>query len=313
MKGGKMAVFEKTAPTAATRLEEATVDLGHYRIRAVEVHATCLRLPGHMGLTADGRVLVSEFAAGCIRDVTEGGDYRDPTRDRWAWNLANPGGIHPTPDGHVYVADSGSGGIYDISEPGAVTEAQLVFDGVPHPYSLLEFGDSLYVSYSNNAMAGVTKVTPGGSFSLDRRTYVQDFPVVRTMEPYRAQAGCGGSWATVLKDGRFMFGHAALGAIFDVTEGGTYDELRERRYAWGLTLPLGMTVDPLDANLYVAERSTGIIKRIPHAGGYSRFAEPLLAGFQEPSCVRFTPDGAQAYVCDRGVDAVYRLELEHAN
>lgn len=137
--------------------------------------------------------------------------------------------------------------------------------------------------------------------------------MVKTLEPYPALLGCGGSWiATGMKD-KVLLGHAALGAIFEVTAGGHFDELRAQRYTWGLTLPLGMITDPIDGNLYVTERGTGVIKRIPQAGGYARFAEPFIAGFAEPSCIRFMPDGSEAYVCDRAWNAVYRLELEYRN
>jgi hypothetical protein len=309
-----MAVRTQHAPPLDAVLTdvELPIDLGGYRVIAVEPHATSLSLPSHMGLTRDGRILVSEFSGGRVRDVTTPGDYADPQKGLYASGMVHPGGILPLQGGRILVADSFGDAIYDITEEGAVKADAAVFSDVPHPYSLVEVGEKVFVSYSNDALAGVVEVVPGERFTLEKRTFVQDFPVVKTMEPFRMGGGCGGSWATVLKDGRFLFGHAALGAIYDVTGGGDFYELREQRYAWGLQQPLGMIIDPLDANLFVCERYTGVIKRIPHAGGYSRFAEPLIAGFQEPSCIRFTSDGSQAYVCDRALDTVYRLDLEHA-
>jgi DNA-binding beta-propeller fold protein YncE len=287
------------------------VDKGNYRIKEVAVHATGLRLPSHMGITNDGRVLVSEFAAGNVRDVTKPGDYTDQSKGLHAWNMKHPGGILPLSDGRVWAADSGSGNIYDITQQEKVTESSLIFEGVPHPYGLVEFNNSVFTSFSNDSMVGIAEIIPGQQYSLERNAYVHGFPVVVTMEPYRTLMGCGGSWSTPTMDGRLLLGHAALGAIFDVTSGGSFEDLRNNRYAWGLNLPLGMITDPLDGNIYVTERSTGVIKRVPRAGGYSRFAEPFLAGFHEPSCIRFTPDGKRAYVCDRGWDTVYRIELEH--
>jgi len=155
-------------------------------------------------------------------------------------------------------------------------------------------------------------IEPGEQFTEERHAFVSGFPSVLTTEPYRYMMACNQTWGGVkTDDDQLLFIHGALGAIFNVTMGGTYTELRDRKFAWGLTTPLGMIVDPLDHNIYVCERSTGTIKRIARDGGYSRFAEPLVAGFQDPSCIRFTPDGARAYVCDRAVDAVYRVELEH--
>lgn len=284
-------------------------DPGGYRIKNVTVHATGLNLPGHMAITADRRVLVSEFGAGVIRDITEPGDYRNPMTRRYAWNLKNPGSIQPISDGRLLVADAGADAIVDVSEPGEVTADAVLYEGVSHPYSLIEFQNRLLVSFSDNDMVGMAEVRPGGRYALDD-AFVHGFPVVKTLEPYPALLGCGGSWTGVIIDDRLILAHSALGAIFDVTSGGSFDELRASRYAWGLTLPLGMTVDPIDANLYVTERGTGTIKRIPKTGGYARFAEVFIAGFSEPSCIRFMPDGSEAYVCDRSWNAVYRLELE---
>jgi hypothetical protein len=219
--------------------------------------------------------------------------------------------LPPLSDGRVVVGDSGSGTIYDITESGAVSESTKVFEGISHPYGLVEFKGELYTSFSNNQHVGIAKVVPGERFNVEKHAFVYNFPVVVTMEPYRLLLGCGGSWQTTMMDGRLILGHAALGALFDVTSGGSFDELREKRYAWGLTQPLGMIIDPIDGNMYVCERSTGVIKRIPRDGGYSRFAEPFLAGFSEPSCIRFTAEGTRAYVCDRAMDTVYRVELEH--
>ncbi|NOK79061.1 MAG: hypothetical protein GFH24_608434n18 [Chloroflexi bacterium AL-N5] len=287
-------------------------DTGGYRIKSVTVHATGLNLPGHMAITLDGRVLVSEFAAGVIRDVTEPGDYRDSGVGRYAWNLQNPGSIQPISDGRILVADAGAGQICDVSTSGKISSKNVLYRGISHPYSLLEFQQRLLVSYSDNYSVGMAEIKEGHTYTPDH-DFVQGFPVVKTLEPYPALLGCGGSWITGALDGMVMLGHAALGAIFDVTKGGHFDDLRTQRYTWGLTLPLGMIVDPIDSNLYVTERGTGVIKRIPKSGGYARFAEPFIAGFAEPSCIRFMPDGTEAYVCDRAWNAVYRLELERRN
>ncbi len=298
-------VFDYDDPPSYT----PAYDPGGYRIKSVSVHATGLNLPGHMAITPDRRVLVSEFGAGIIRDVTEPGDYRDPTVRRYAWNLKNPGSIQPITDGRILVADAGAGAIVDVSEPGEVTARDVLYEGISHPYSLVEFRQRLLVSFSDNLMVGMAEIKPGGRY-LPEDVFVHGFPVVKTLEPYPALLGCGGSWVGMILDDRLVLAHSALGAIFDVTAGGSFDELRASRYTWGLTLPLGMTVDPVDGNLYVTERGTGVIKRIPKVGGYARFAETFIAGFAEPSCIRFMPDGTEAYVCDRSWNAVYRLELE---
>lgn len=86
-------------------------------------------------------------------------------------------------------------------------------------------------------MVGMAEVIPGQKYSLERHAYVYGFPVVKTMEPYRYLMGCGGSWPTPTKDGKLLLGHAALGAIFDVSGGGSFEVLRNNRYAWGLISP----------------------------------------------------------------------------
>lgn len=283
---------------------------GLYRVKEVAVHATGLRLPSHLGMLHDGRVLVSEFGGGTVRDVTEPGDYTEQSRGRHAWSLKHPGGILPAVDGRILVADSGTGQVHDITDEGAVGSKTLVFEGVSNPYGLVEKDGHFYTSFSNNEMVGIAEVTPGESFSEDA-VFVWGFPVVITAEPFRVLMGCGGSWPQILMSGKILLAHSALGAIFDVTPGGGFEDLRERRWAWGLSLPLGMTVDPLDSDLYVTERITGAIRRIGPEGGYARFAQPVLAGFQDPSCIRFNREGTAAYVCDRALDTVYRVDLEH--
>lgn len=280
-----------------------------YRVTDVAPHATGLRLPGHLGMLADGRVLVSEFGGGIVRDVTEPGDYRDPGKATFATGLQHPGGILPTSDGRILVADSGAGTVSEISGGGGVKSADVLMAGLSNPYGLVEFRGSLYSSFSDDRHVGMARVVEGESFDEERDSFVRDFPVVTPSEPYYRMGGCGGDWPGVIKDDELLLGHSALGAIFNVTEGGSFSELRGRRWAWGFNLPLGMTTDPVDHDLYVVERGTGVIKRLA-SSGYGRFAEPLIAGFRDPSCIRFTPDATAAYVCDRALGTVYRLSLE---
>lgn len=286
------------------------IDPGGYRVTGVTPHATGLRLPSHMAVLDDGRVLASEFAGGAVRDITQEGDYRDPSKSVFADGLEHPGGLLQTSAGKILATDSGSGRIYEISDGGTVSDDDVVFSGVPHPYGLAEFSGRLFTSFTTDAMAAIAVVEPGKEFS-DEHMYAYDFPVVIPSEPYRYLFGCGGSWPTAASQaGRLYMAHKALGAIFDVTSGGSYADLRNSQYAWSLNGPLGMTLDPIEDHLYVCETASGMIKRISKEGGYSRFAQVLVAGFQEPSCIRFTKDGRQAFVCDRAVGTVYRLELE---
>lgn len=201
-----------------------------------------------------------------------------------------------------------------LEDPGEVRDSNLLFTGIPHPYSPIEFQGNLYVSWSSDTMVGMAKITPDAEFESEETSFVHGFPVVLASEPYPQLKGCGGDWTgTDYNDVQLFLGHSGLGAIFDVTNGGSFNELRARRFAWGLNMPLGMIADPIDGNVYVTERMSGVIKRIPHSGGYSRFAAPLLSGFRDPNCIRFTRDGTCAFICDRAVGTVYRIELEHVD
>lgn len=77
--------------------------------------------------------------------------------------------------------------------------------------------------------------------------------------------------------------------IAEVVPEGRFDE--DELYVWGF--PVVVTAEPY---------------RWQMGCGGSWVA---IAGFQDPSCIRFTADGRRAFVCDRAVDSVYRLELEH--
>ncbi len=303
-------VVETVRPTTTETLPRLAppADSGGYRVSSVVPHATGLRLPGHLGMLPDGRVLVSEFGGGIVRDVTDAGDYRDVNRAAFATGFEHPGGILPTAEGRIIVADSGAGTVADISSGGSTTSSDVLMDGLSNPYGLVEFQGSLFSSFSNDRHVGMARVIEGGTFE-ENDAFVRDFPVVTPSEPYHRMGGCGGDWPGVIKDDELLLGHSALGAIFNVTDGGSFTELRERRWAWGFNLPLGMTTDPTDHDLYVVERGTGVIKRLV-SSGYGRFAEPLIAGFRDPSCIRFTPDASAAYICDRAVGTVYRLTLE---
>ena len=125
-----MALREMPTTTALPNLT-VRVDRGVYRIKDVAVHATGLQLPSHLGLASDGRVLVSEFGGGRVRDITDGGDYTDQTKGRYAWGLQHPGGVQPISDGRNLASDAGSGCIYDITQPGPVSSATMLFSGVP--------------------------------------------------------------------------------------------------------------------------------------------------------------------------------------
>lgn len=281
-----------------------------YDVVSADPHATGLRLPSHMAITSDSRVLVSEFGGGLVRDITTAGDYRNLSTGLFAQNFVNPSGILQLSNSSIYVADSGAGTVFSIQGSGTDSVNTVVMDGIPHPYGLVQFNGKVYTSFSDNTMVGMVEVIPGTAFDINQ-VFVRDFPVVLTSEPYPHMIGCGGSWPDEVRGTDLLLGHRGLGAVFNVTAGGSFATLRTSLYAWGFTTPLGLKTDPIDGNLYVVEQTTGAIKYVEPGGGYSRFSRPLMTGFREPSCIRFTPDGTAAYVCDRALGAVYRMSLTH--
>lgn len=296
---------------STTTIATAPTTGGAYRVRGVTAHATGLRLPGHMAILSTERLLVSEFGGGMVRDVTDPGDYSDGTSGVRASGLAHPAGIIETSDGRVFVCDGGHGvgAVFDITKAGEV--GAPFFSGLPNPYGLVTWRGSLWAGYAHVEGVGLAEVTEGGSFGNQRDQFVWGFPVVLQSEPYPVLMGCGGSWPTIVTEDRVMLGHRALGAIYDVSAGGSFENFRDDPFAWGLDQPLGMTVDPIEQRIAVTELRTGAIRLLNSVGGYSRFAQPLLVGFQSPSCIRFTQRGDIAFVCDRSVGTVYRVEFDH--
>ena len=281
-----------------------------YEVKSVSNHATGLRLPTHLGLAPNGDLFVSEMAGGTVRNVTECGEYGDCRKRRHTCNLVTPGGILPVSDGRLLVADSGAGTVVDITKSGSAGKSDVIFDGTPNPYSLVEFDGRVFVSFYEDGAVGIVEVREGHTFRSSD-AIVHDFPCVYRVEPFPSPEAYGGSWATTAFGNRLLMSHSELGSIFDVSKGGSYSQLRHDRFAWGLSAPGGMIGDPYFDELYVCERRLGAVRRITK-GGYARFARSLVTGFKEPSCIRFSSDGSQAFVVDKSWGAIYRVELSAA-
>lgn len=266
----------------------------------VAVHAIGLCHPGHMEWTPEGRLLVCELGRGRITDVTDGGDFRNA--EPFAYNLKHPAGLLTTYQGNrILVADVGADAILDITGGGDASGARAIYEGAPGPYGLVQHGDrDLCTTFSTPSETGVLRFQEGQPFLAEHR-WAFGFPVGRSDLPYFVGTyKCPKNWAVDVFDGRLFFAHGLLGAIFDLTESTSFSNLMERggAWAWGLEKPLGMAVNPVDKCLYVAERGTGSVRRIPHDGGDMRHVPPVVSGFLEPSCLRFTSDGLSLFVCD---------------
>jgi DNA-binding beta-propeller fold protein YncE len=274
----------------------------------VSPHAYGLLHPSHMEWTTDGRLLVSEFGGGRIIDITEGGDYRNATAQ--ASGLQNPAGICTTFEGdRVVVADTGRSQIIDITEGGEFA-GESAMAAIPGVYGLVEREGTLHAVYATETENGVA-VAVGETFTAEN-IHFGGFPNGSRDHPsYLPEVvACPSNWAALAFDQeRMLYVHSGLGAIYDVSNPGTFGT-ETSKFAEGLNRPLGMTFNPTTNLLYVAERGTGSIKPMPQEGGLDmRFVPPVATGFRQPSCLRFSPDKTTMYVCDMADNVVWRVRF----
>ena len=288
--------------------------------RTMKVHAHGLVYPSHMEWTADGRLLVSEFLGGKVKDITDGGDYRDCRP--FASNLGHPAGILTDyQDDRILVVDNGRGKVYDITNGGDVEKSPVVFSDIPGPYGLVAHDGEVYSTFSNVRENGLVRVVEGESFSEDlilTRGFprgVRETPDVR-MEG--VEVGDCGSWSARSVGDRLLYLHSGLGIIFDLEHDD--EEIRHHpRYsteipivAQGLKKPLGFIAHPNNGILFVAERFNNAVKAVPpdQYGVDMRYIPPVATGFREPSCLRFSPDAKDMYVCDFAGGVVWKVSFE---
>lgn len=283
------------------------------RATRIEVHAHGLLHPSHMEWTSEGRLLASEFGRGRVVDVTDGGNMREA--EPFAYNLRHPAGLLTNYNGNrIVVADTGQRAIIDITGGGDATAAPRIFREVPGPYGLLSFGESTFTTFSTELENGLAHITEGESFTEDT-IRVRGFPNGLRETPYflspsnrEGECGC---WTALGYHGHLLYLHAGLGMVFIVDGHNEYSpELPI--LARGLAKPLGMITHPTNGLLYVAERKAGSVKAVPSEieGIDMRYVPPIVAGFKEPSCVRFTADGSSMFVCDMSACCVWRVEME---
>jgi hypothetical protein len=280
------------------------------RAQGMEVHAWGLLHPGHMEWTKDGRLLVSEYGRGRVTDITDGGDYRDATP--FATGLSNPAGIITTYQGSgILVADNGSDEIIDISHGGDVSGSPRAIFSVPAAYGIVEFQGGIYANFSDEHRNGVVKLAVGRSFT-ESETVSGDFPTGPSSGPAYSPhfSGCSKNWTSIAAGERILYSHAALGAIYDVTDPTEVGPLESRKVVSDLSNPLGMWYDEGFRLLFIAERDTGSVKAVPLNSPVSpRFIPPLVTGLRFPSCIRLAPDRSALYVCDFHDCCVWRVPI----
>ncbi|MBI3032784.1 hypothetical protein HYY69_04875 [Candidatus Woesearchaeota archaeon] len=291
--------------------------------KTMTIHAHGLNYPSHMEWTADGRLLVSEFLGGTVKDITVGGDCR--TIKPFAFNFGHPASILTNyKSNRIIVVDNGRGKIYDITAGGNAEKAPVVFSGIPGPYGLVAHDGKVYSTFSNSRENGLVKVDEGKSFS-DDLILTRGFPRgVRETPDARMEGveiGDCGSWSARSVGDRLLYLHSGLGIIFDLE----HDDEKVRHHrcystnipivAQGLYKPLGFTSQQINGQdvLFVAERFGHDIKVIPpdEYGVDMRYIPPVVTGFREPSCLRFSPSNLnEMYVCDFAAGVVWKITFK---
>lgn len=174
---------------------------------------------------------------------------------------------------------------------------------------------------------GLVRLVEGGGFS-DDLMLVRGFPrgVRETVDARMegVEIGDCGSWSARSVGNRLLYLHSGLGIIFDLED--DEDEKQGKHFtrystdipivAQGLKKPLGFIAQQVDGEdvLFVAERFGNAVKAVPpnSYGIDMRYVPPIATGFREPSCLRFSPDARNMYVCDFAGGAVWKVTFENS-
>ncbi|ADB87474.1 hypothetical protein [Saccharolobus islandicus] len=281
----------------------------------LEIHAYGMLHPGHMEWTPDGRLLVSEFGRGRILDVTKGGNMRDAVP--FAYNLSHPAAILPYKD-RILVTDAGFNAILDITEGGDQSRPKIVAK-VSGPYGLAVYHNEIYSTFSTQIESGIVKIGKNGEVIR----FVTGFPVVYSIwsKIYKLISPCG-NWQIPLPEEMdiLIFSHGGLGKLYDISQGGDFNYLEQNSLlVKGLNEQIGMIFNKHDKNLYIVESKGADVKSVSleelkiardkHEPIDLRFRVPIVSGFYEPRCVRFSEDGKIMYVCDIAAGVIWKIRI----
>lgn len=180
---------------------------------------------------------------------------------------------------------------------------------------MVTFKNRLFATYTNRETNGLTEVPEASArgtqtFALSQ-AHAPGFPLGVSEHPYYlGLSGACGSWTGTVACNRLLLAQSTFGIIWDVSERGQFDGNKQKRFAYGLTKPVGMIYHPESDFVFVAESGTGCIKAVPNAPETDmRFIPPVVTGFKEPRCVRFAKEGRTMFVCDMSSCCVWRIEL----
>lgn len=301
----------------------------------IELFAWGVHNPSHMEWTPDGRLLLSDVTAGRVFDITDGGDLSE--KAPVAEGLAGPTALVPVDD-MVLVVESIAGRISNIANGRRETFAS----GINFPYSAALYEKDgrrqiLASEVVSEFRAQYLDITSGGErASFD--VFISDIPRRRVQlfagkhptghvdgngqalpgnsNPGVLMNGCN-TWLTrlVFGDGSVHLGMkvGALGAFMRIPDAGgsAFDLLEDRAnvLASGLDpVGSGCIQHPTSRRVYVTQPLTGEIRAFDlDAPGYLGFEPPVVSGINQPTCVRFSPDGRFMYACGQGDGVVWRI------
>lgn len=286
----------------------------------VELFAVNLLNPTHMEWTLDGKLLVSEYSAGRLKEITSGGDFSETPP--FAFGLQGPSSILPLDDGRILVAENWGGRISDVSKGGDISLTAPYIDGLSNPYSLtshIKGGQrKIYVSeHYNGRDSWISDITDPSAPSK----YVTNIPArpgsaalvplsqAQNWQKF-ASANCVINWGGGGVNAHYIT-VGAMGQILDVfSQGGDYIDLikAKKAIAWDLGRMGAIKEHPNNGLLYAVEPELGDIVAIdPTKPKNHRFTPPVVRGFMNPTCLRFSPDGKTMLVCSKGDGVVWRV------
>lgn len=283
--------------------------------------------PSHMEWTHDGKLLVCEHTAGRIVDITSGGDMVDAVP--FASGLRGPAAILPQAD-RILVSESWAGRVAELPlDGGDATIASTYADGLAAPYGLSQDASGrVFVSEkADRFRTQITEITHSDG-KVDLKPFVTNIPIQAappgrgpldsysdgTWEVLSAGA-CSATWPDFSGPYR-AFAVGYLGLICRArSEGGDLLEMiathpDETLVAWGLQRTAGMKFNPADGRFYVIQPDSGSVLVVDaEVPANYALTPPVVRGLNQPSCVRFSPDGTEMFVCASGDGVVWRIRL----
>jgi hypothetical protein len=129
----------------------------------VSTFATGLDGPAGLLLTSTGKLLVTEFDAGEVTDISAGGNFTSAAP--FAAGMSNPGDLAETPDGRLFASEWGAHEVSNITAGGTITPGDVFVSGLPAVSSLITSQSGGLMATASNAYQ-VYDITPLGVKTL---------------------------------------------------------------------------------------------------------------------------------------------------